>query len=164
MCYFYFKWIIYIHRINLSGIAQTTMLLGEYERMTRQLGNIENNIYFWFIILCSKFYLVTMEVGCVIFGMTPKKKNKKIWKGQRSWRMEWGGGLVGIQTAIHLGRYMGGIYWARDVWAVLTMLTVWHRQSEPENSWFGDHAHQRLCPVQRTFKADGKINLNKIYR
>jgi len=28
--------------------------------------------------------------------------------------MEWGGGLVGIQTAIHLGGNMDGIYWARD--------------------------------------------------
>jgi hypothetical protein len=91
-----------------------------------------------------------MEVGCVIFGMTPKK-SEKICEGQRSWRMEWGGGLAGIQTTIHIERYMGGIYWACDVWAVLTALTVWRRQPEPTNSWFGDHAHQRLRPVQRTW-------------
>jgi hypothetical protein len=29
--------------------------------------------------------------------------------------MEWGGGLTGIQTAIHLGGYMDDIYWARDI-------------------------------------------------
>jgi len=77
--------------------------------------------------------------------------------------MEWGGGLARIQTAIHLGRYMGGIYWARDVWAVLTALTVRSWQPEPANSWFGDHAQRRLRPVQRTCEADGKINLNEIY-
>jgi len=78
--------------------------------------------------------------------------------------MESGGGLAGIQTAIHLGRYMGGIYWARDIWAVLTALTIQSRQPELANSWFGDHAHRRLRPVQRICKADGKINLNEIYR
>jgi len=78
--------------------------------------------------------------------------------------MEWGGSLTGIQTAIHLRRYMDDIYWARDVWAVLTALIVWCQQPEPANSLFGDHAHRRLYPVQRTCEADGKINLNEIYR
>ena len=77
--------------------------------------------------------------------------------------MEWGGDLAGIQTAIHLGGYMDGIDWAHDVWAVLTTLTVWCRQPEPENSWFSDHVHQRPRPVQCTCEADGKINLNEIY-
>jgi len=80
--------------------------------------------------------------------------------------MESGGGLAGIQTAIHLGGNMDGIYWARDLRAVLTALTVRHRQPEPEpeNSWFGDHSHWRIRPIQRTYKADGKINFNEIYR
>ena len=78
-------------------------------------------------------------------------------------RMEWGGGLAGIQTAIHLGRYMDGIYWAHDVWAVHTVLIVRRQQSEPVNSWFGDHAHRWLRLIQRTCKADGKINFNEIY-
>ena len=34
---------------------------------------------------------------------------------------------------------------------------------EPANSWFGDHAHRRLRPIQRTCEADGII-LNEIYR
>jgi len=38
--------------------------------------------------------------------------------------MEWGGGLAGIQTAIPLGGNMDGIYWARDLRAVHTALTV----------------------------------------
>ena len=75
--------------------------------------------------------------------------------------MEWGGGLAGIQTAIHLEGNMDGIYWARDLRAVLT---VWRRQPEPANLWFDDHAHWRLRPVQRIYEADGKINLNEIYR
>jgi len=81
-----------------------------------------------------------MEVGCVIFGMTPKKI-KKTNEGWQSWRMEWGGGLAGIQTVIHLGGNMDGIYWASDLRAVLMALTIWCRQPEPANSWFGDHAH-----------------------
>jgi hypothetical protein len=75
--------------------------------------------------------------------------------------MEWGGGLAGIQTAI--GGNMDGIYWARDLGAVLTALTVRRRQPEPENSWFGDHAHLQIRPIQHTCKADGKINFNEIY-
>jgi hypothetical protein len=55
--------------------------------------------------------------------------------------MEWGGGLAGIQTAIHLGGNMDDIYWARDLRAALTTLTVRRQQPEPTNSWFGDHAH-----------------------
>jgi hypothetical protein len=43
---FYFQSIIDIYRINLSGIARTKMLSEEYGRITRQLGKIENNIYF----------------------------------------------------------------------------------------------------------------------
>jgi hypothetical protein len=78
--------------------------------------------------------------------------------------MEWGGRLAGIQTAIHLGGNMDDIYWARDLRAVLTALTVQCRQPEPENSWFGDHAYWRIRPIQRTCKADGKINFNEIYR
>jgi len=78
--------------------------------------------------------------------------------------MEWGGGLAGIQTAIHLGENMDGIYWARDLRAILTALTVRRQQPEPSNSWFGDHAHWRIRPIQRTCKADGKINFNEIYR
>jgi len=78
--------------------------------------------------------------------------------------MEWGGGLAGIQTAIHLGGNMDGIYWARDLRAVLTVLTVRLRQPEPANSWFGNHAHWQIRPIQRTCKADGKINFNEIYR
>ena len=78
--------------------------------------------------------------------------------------MEWGGGLAGIQTAIHLGRYMDGMYWARDLRAVLTTLTIQRQQLEPANSWFGDHSHRQLRPIQRTCKADGKINFNEIYR
>jgi len=68
--------------------------------------------------------------------------------------MEWGGGLAGIQTAM---------YWARDLRAILTALTVRRQQSEPTNSWFSDHAHRWLCPIQRTCKADGKINFDEIY-
>jgi hypothetical protein len=64
-----------------------------------------------------------MEVSCVIFGMTPKK-NQKYMRGITAWRMEWGGGLAGIQTAIHFGRNMDDIYWAHDLKAVLTVLTV----------------------------------------
>jgi hypothetical protein len=45
--------------------------------------------------------------------------------------MEWGGGLARIQTAIHLGGYMDDIYLARDIWAVLTRLTVRCWQPEP---------------------------------
>jgi len=78
--------------------------------------------------------------------------------------MEWGGGLAGIQTTIHLGGYMDGIYWVRDLRAILTAITVRRQQPEPANSWFGDHAHRRLCPIQRTCKADGKINFNELYR
>jgi hypothetical protein len=78
--------------------------------------------------------------------------------------MEWGGGLAGIQTAIHLGRYMDGIDWAHDLRVVLTALIVRGRQQKPANSWFGDHAHRQLRPVQRTCKVDGKINFNEIYR
>ena len=78
--------------------------------------------------------------------------------------MEWGGGLAGIQTAIHLGGNMNGIYWARDLRAVLTALTVRRQQPESANSWFGDHAHWRIHPIQRTCKVDGKINFTEIYR
>ena len=78
--------------------------------------------------------------------------------------MEWGGGLAGFQTAINLGRYMDDIYWARDLRAVLTVLTVQRQQPELANSWLGDHAHRWLCPVQHICKADGKINFNEIYR
>jgi hypothetical protein len=78
--------------------------------------------------------------------------------------MEWGGGLAGIQTAIHLEGNMYDIYWTRDLRAVLTTLIVQRRQPETANSWFGDHAHWRIRPIQRTCKADGKINFNEIYR
>jgi len=78
--------------------------------------------------------------------------------------MEWGGGLAGIQTTIHLGEYMDGIYWARDLRAILTAITVRRQQPEPANSWFDDHAHRRLRPIQRTCKVDGKINFNELYR
>jgi hypothetical protein len=77
--------------------------------------------------------------------------------------MEWGGGMAGIQTSIHLEGYMDDIYWARDVWAILITLIVQCPQPEPANWWFDDHAHQRLRPVQCTCEADGKINLNEIY-
>jgi hypothetical protein len=49
------------------------MLQGGCGRITRQLGNIENNTIFCFIILCFKISFVTMEVSCVISGMTQKK-------------------------------------------------------------------------------------------
>jgi len=104
-----------------------------------------------------------MEVGCVIFGITPKK-NQKDMRGITVLKDGWGGSLAGIQTTIHLGGNMDGIYWARDLRAVLTALTVRHRQPEPENSWFGDDAHWRIHPIQRTCKTDGKINFNEIYR
>jgi hypothetical protein len=58
---------------------------------------------------------------------------------------------------------MATIYWARDVWAVHTMLTVRCWQPEPANSWFGDNAHRRLRSVCCTCETDGKINLNEIY-
>jgi hypothetical protein len=77
--------------------------------------------------------------------------------------MEWSGSLAGIQTAIHLGENMDGIYLARDLRAVLTALTFRHQQQEPTNSWFGNHAHWRIRPIQRTCKANGKINFNEIY-
>jgi hypothetical protein len=77
--------------------------------------------------------------------------------------MEWGGGLAGIQTAIHIGGNMDSIYWAHDLKAVLTMLTVRRQQPEPVNLWFGDHAHWQIRPIQCTCKADGKINFNEIY-
>jgi hypothetical protein len=78
--------------------------------------------------------------------------------------MKWVGDLAGIQTAIYLGGNMDNRYWARDLRAILTVLTVWHQQLEPANSWFGDHAHWWICHIQRTCKADGKINFNEIYR
>jgi len=94
-----------------------------------------------------------MEVGCVIFGMTPKKNKKEtrgitVLKDGMRWRF-------GGNSAIHLGGNMDGIYWARDLRAVLTALTVRRQQPEPTNSWFGDHAHWRIRPIQRTCKADG---------
>jgi len=60
------------------------------------------------------------------------------------------------------GKY-GRLYLARDLRAVLTALTVRHQQQEPTNSWFVNHAHWRIHPIQRTCKADGKINFNEIY-
>ena len=72
--------------------------------------------------------------------------------------------MAGIQTAIHLGGNMDGIYLARDLRAVLTALTFWRRQPEPANLWFGDHAYWQIRPIQRTCKADGKINFIEIYR
>jgi hypothetical protein len=71
--------------------------------------------------------------------------------------------LAGIQTAIQIGGNMDNIYWARDLKAVLTMLTVWCQQPEPANSWFVDHAQWRIRPIQCTCKADGKIDFNEIY-
>ena len=101
-----------------------------------------------------------MEVGCVIFGMTPKKNQKDM----RGITVLMGGGLAGIQTTIHLGGNMDDIDWARDLRAVLTALTVWRRQPESANSWFGDHAHQLLYCIHYTYEAVGKINFNEIYR
>ena len=46
-----------------------------------------------------------MEVGCVIFGMTPKKNQKDM----RGITVLMGGGLAGIQTTIHLGGNMDDI-------------------------------------------------------
>ena len=126
MYYFYFKWIIYIHNINLSGIVRTTILSGKYERITRQLGDIENNIYFWFIILCSKFYLVTMEVGCVIFGMTPKKKTK---------RYERDNGLEGWNE-VAVWREFKLPFISGDIWAAY----IEHVTFE----WFSRHSQSRF--------------------
>jgi len=56
---------------------------------------------------------------------------------------------------------------SRDIWTqYIEHVTSkqFARQLEPANSWFGDHAHRRLRPVQCTCEADGKINLNEIYR
>jgi len=58
---------------------------------------------------------------------------------------------------------MGAIYFARDVQAIHTMLTVRCREPKPSNSRFGYHAHRRLYFVHYTYEADGKINFNAIY-
>jgi len=96
-----------------------------------------------------------MEVCCVIFGMKHKKNVRDNGsKAGTTWRF---GGISNRYTSRE-------IYWARDIWAVHTMLTVRYRQPELTNSCFGDHAHRRLHSVCYTCKTDGKINLNEIYR
>jgi hypothetical protein len=55
-----------------------TLLRGGCGKITRQLGNIENNTRFFldknYVLKCN-FWLC--EVGCVIFGMKHKKGQKK---------------------------------------------------------------------------------------
>jgi hypothetical protein len=58
---------------------------------------------------------------------------------------------------------MGIIYSACDVRAVHTMLIVWCKESEPENSRFGHHTHRQLCSIHFAGEANGKINFNHIY-
>jgi len=62
-----------------------------------------------------------MEVGCVIFDMIPKKKSKKtVLKDEMRWRF-------GRNSNRHLSRgNMDNIYWARDLRAILMVLTVQH--------------------------------------
>ena len=65
-----------------------TLLWGGCGKITRQLGNIENNTtLFYIIIYVSKCNFFMRELGCVIFGMTPRKKQKKTArdKGFQGW-------------------------------------------------------------------------------
>jgi hypothetical protein len=65
-------------RLNLSRIEQMIILRGEFERITLQLGNIENNTICFLILnikisfVINSYKIRLYHVGCVIFCMRRK--------------------------------------------------------------------------------------------
>jgi hypothetical protein len=106
--YWFIFYKFFIHRIQLSGIAQMIMLRWGFGRITLQLGNIENNMIFFknllyikisFVINSYKIHLY--HVGCVTFGMRCKKKLKNmpemtLYQAEMTW---WFGRIPGRHTS-----------------------------------------------------------------
>jgi hypothetical protein len=68
----------------LSGIEQMIMLWGGFERITLQLGDIENNTIIFLILnikisfVINSYKIHLYHVGCMIFGMRNKKNLKNM--------------------------------------------------------------------------------------
>jgi len=81
------------------------MLSGEYGRITRQLGNIKNNIYFLFKILCSKFSYYGSRLRD--FWYDTQKKSEKYARdnGLKGW------------NEVAVWREFKPPFISRDIWA-----------------------------------------------
>ena len=79
---YWFLW-IFNAMLNSRGIEQMIILLGGFERITPQLGNIKNNTIFLIIYIkissiINSYRIQLYHVGCVIFGMRCKNNLKKM--------------------------------------------------------------------------------------
>jgi hypothetical protein len=83
------------------------MLSGEYGRITRQLGNIKNNIYFLFKILFSKFSYYGSRLRDFWYDTQKKAKNMRGTTGLKDgMRWRFGGNLNRHSSREIYGRHI----------------------------------------------------------